>query len=77
MPIVAVVLQNGQALSWAPAAAHKTINGKDKFFLYFANGGGGIGVLTADSPIGPWTDPLGKALGYRQYTWNCRSYMAF
>ncbi len=48
--------------SWAPAVAHKKINGKDKFFLYFANGGAGIGVLTADSPIGPWTDPLGKAL---------------
>ncbi len=48
--------------SWAPAAAVKNINGKDKFFLYFANGTGGIGVLTADSPIGPWSDPLGKAL---------------
>lgn len=50
------------ANSWAPAVAYKKINGKDKFFLYFANGGSGIGVLTADSPIGPWTDPLGKAL---------------
>ncbi|WP_244209349.1 family 43 glycosylhydrolase [Paenibacillus ferrarius] len=49
-------------LSWAPAAAHKKINGVDKFFLYFANGASGIGVLTADSPIGPWTDPLGQAL---------------
>lgn len=49
-------------LSWAPAAAHKTINGKEKFFLYFANGAGGIGVLTADSPTGPWSDPLGHAL---------------
>jgi beta-xylosidase/glucan-binding YG repeat protein/uncharacterized protein YjdB len=48
--------------SWAPAAAHKVINGKDKFFLYFANGAGGIGVLTADSPTGPWTDPIGHAL---------------
>ncbi|WMT27629.1 glycoside hydrolase family 43 protein [Bacillus aerius] len=48
--------------SWAPSAAVKKINGKDKFFLYFANSGGGIGVLTADSPIGPWTDPIGKAL---------------
>lgn len=48
--------------SWAPAAAHKQINGEDKFFLYFANGAGGIGVLTADSPLGPWVDPLGKAL---------------
>ncbi|WP_234124346.1 glycoside hydrolase family 43 protein [Clostridium hydrogenum] len=50
------------ANSWAPAAVHKVINGKDKFFLYFANSGGGIGVLTADSPIGPWTDPLGQAI---------------
>lgn len=48
--------------SWAPDACVKTINGKDKFFLYFANSGGGIGVLTADSPEGPWRDPIGKAL---------------
>lgn len=48
--------------SWAPAAAHKTINGKEKFFLYFANSANSIGVLTADSPTGPWTDPVGKAL---------------
>ena len=48
--------------SWAPAIAHKKINGKDKFFLYFANNGSGIGVLTADSPIGPWIDPLGQAI---------------
>lgn len=50
------------ANSWAPTAAHKTINGKEKFFLYFANSGGGIGVLTSDSPTGPWIDPLGHAL---------------
>nr|AIY28330.1 putative arabinofuranohydrolase [Paenibacillus curdlanolyticus] len=50
------------SLSWAPSVARKTINGKDKFFLYFANGGSGIGVLTSDSPIGPWSDPLGRAL---------------
>ena len=49
-------------LSWAPCAAHKTINGKEKFFLYFCNGGNGIGVLSADSPIGPWRDEVGKAL---------------
>ncbi len=48
--------------SWAPAAAHKVIDGKDKFFLYFADNGGGIGVLTADSPEGPFVDPLGHAL---------------
>ncbi|MFC4307273.1 carbohydrate-binding protein [Cohnella boryungensis] len=50
------------SLSWAPAVAKKTINGQDKFFLYFANGASGIGVLTSNTPIGPWTDPLGKAL---------------
>ena len=48
--------------SWAPCAAHKNINGKEKFFLYFANSGNGIGVLTSDSPTGPWEDPLGHAL---------------
>ena len=48
--------------SWAPCAAWKNIDGQDKFFLYFANSGGGIGVLTADSPAGPFTDPLGHAL---------------
>ena len=48
--------------SWAPCAAWKNIGGQDKFFLYFANSGGGIGVLTADSPAGPFTDPLGHAL---------------
>lgn len=58
--------QNGAAkwatYAWAPDAAWKTINGKDKFFLYFADSAGGIGVLTADSPEGPYTDPIGKAL---------------
>ena len=48
--------------SWAPAVAHKTIDGKEKFFLYFANSANSIGVLEADSPTGPWKDPIGKAL---------------
>lgn len=48
--------------SWAPAIAHKKIDGKDKFFVYFANNGSGIGVIEGDSPIGPWRDPVGKAL---------------
>ena len=50
------------ANSWAPAAAYKNIDGKDKFFLYFANNGNGIAVLTADSPVGPFTDPLDAPL---------------
>lgn len=52
--------------SWAPAAAWKEIDGKPKFFLYFADAGGGIGVLQADSPTGPFEDPLGEALISRQ-----------
>lgn len=56
--------------SWAPAAAWKEIDGKVQFFLYFADNGGGIGVLQSDSPTGPFTDPLGKALISRN-TPNC------
>ena len=56
--------------SWAPCAAHKTINGQEKFFLYFCNGGNGIGVLTADSPTGPWQDEVGELLITRK-TPNC------
>lgn len=48
--------------SWAPAIAYKQIDGKDKFFLYFANDASGIGVLEADTPLGPWKDPIEKPL---------------
>ncbi|MCR5600751.1 MAG: family 43 glycosylhydrolase [Ruminococcus sp.] len=58
--------------SWAPTACHKTINGKEKFFIYFANSGNGIAVLEADSPTGPWRDPIGKALISRS-TPNCNN----
>lgn len=54
--------------SWAPAAVHKVIDGKDKFFLYFANNASHIGVLTSDSPTGPWVDPIGKPLISREET---------
>ena len=56
--------------SWAPCAAHKTVGGQEKFFLYFCNGGNGIGVLTADSPTGPWRDEVGHLLITRS-TPNC------
>ncbi len=58
--------------SWAPAACWKTINGKDKFFLYFANSGNGIAVLSSDSPTGPFVDPIGGPLVSRD-TPNCAS----
>ena len=56
--------------SWAPAACYKKINGETKFFLYFANSGNGIAVLSADSPIGPFTDPIDGPLISRE-TPNC------
>ena len=52
--------------SWAPAAVCKEINGKMKFFLYFANNGNGIVVLEADSPVGPFTDAIKKPLISRE-----------
>ena len=49
--------------AWAPDAAWKNINGKDQFFLYFANNGSGIGVITADKPtFQNAKDPIGKEL---------------
>ncbi len=56
--------------SWAPAAIHKKINGKDQFFLYYANNASSIGVLRSDSPVGPFLDPLGKPIITKQ-TENC------
>jgi len=56
--------------SWAPSAVWKKMGDKDKFFIYFADTGDGIGVISADSPTGPWTSPLDKLLIDRD-TPNC------
>ncbi|MBR2184595.1 MAG: family 43 glycosylhydrolase [Prevotella sp.] len=49
--------------AWAPSIISRVENdGLTHFYMYFTNGGGGIGVLTSTSPVGPWSDPLGKAL---------------
>lgn len=48
--------------SWAPSIMSREVDGKTTFYLYFANSGGGVGVLTSDSPTGPWVDPIGKPL---------------
>ena len=49
--------------SWAPSVMWRTTEeGKDEFFLYFANNSHGVGVLKASSPIGPWTSPLRESL---------------
>ncbi len=49
--------------SWAPSVvSREEADGKTHFYMYFTNSAAGIGVLTATSPEGPWTDPLGRAL---------------
>lgn len=49
--------------SWAPSIVSRVEDdGLTHFYLYFANGGNGIGVLTSTSPVGPWTDPIKKPL---------------
>lgn len=49
--------------SWAPSITSRLEkDGKTHFYLYYSNSGAGVGVLTATSPTGPWTDPLGHSL---------------
>lgn len=49
--------------SWAPSIASRVEeDGLTHFYLYFSNSGCGVGVLTSTNPVGPWSDPLGKAL---------------
>ncbi len=49
--------------SWAPSiVSREEADGKTHFYMYFTNSAAGIGVMTATSPLGPWTDPLGHAL---------------
>lgn len=55
-------LTNYAKKSWAPSIVSQTIQGKEKFFLYYTTGGDGIAVLEADSPTGPWSDPIGDRL---------------
>ena len=49
--------------SWAPSIVKREeADGKTHFYLYFSNSGDGTGVLTATSPVGPWTSPLTHSL---------------
>ncbi len=52
--------------AWAPQAIER--NGK--FYLYCPIHGDGIGVLVADSPTGPFRDPLGKRLIDSDNIWD-------
>jgi hypothetical protein len=44
--------------AWAVDVASK--NGK--YYLYFSQGNRSTGVAVSDTPVGPWTDALGRAL---------------
>ncbi len=54
----------GYGVSWAPSVTwrHNAETDKDEFFLYFCNSSHGVGVLKAESPIGPWTSPNKKLM---------------
>lgn len=51
------------------AWAIQTVERNGKYYLYAPLHGHGIGVLEADSPYGPFKDPLGKPLVWNQSNW--------
>ncbi len=49
--------------SWAPSAVwRQKADGTEEFFIYFANGGGSVGVIRGATPIGPFKSPRSSAL---------------
>jgi hypothetical protein len=51
------------------AWAIQTVERNGKYYLYAPLHGHGIGVLEADSPYGPFKDPLGKPLVWDKSNW--------
>ena len=52
------------------AWAEQVIERDGKFYMYCPIHGHGIGVLVADSPYGPFVDPLGKPLVWQKEHWD-------
>ena len=53
----------GYGVSWAPSVVWRTKeDGTEEFFLYFCNSSHGVGVLKANSPVGPWKSPLSRLM---------------
>lgn len=52
--------------AWAPQCVEQA----GKFYLYCPVQGSGIGVLVADSPYGPFKDPLGKRIVEDDHIWS-------
>ena len=52
------------------AWAEQVIERNGKWYMYCPIHGNGIGVLVADSPYGPYIDPLGKPLIWQKEHWD-------
>ena len=52
------------------AWAIQTVERNGKYYLYAPLHGHGIGVLVADSPYGPFKDPLGEPLVWQKEHWD-------
>ena len=59
---------------WNPrdngAWAEQVVERNGKFYMYCPIHGNGIGVLVADTPYGPFTDPIGKPLVWQREHWD-------
>lgn len=59
---------------WYPgnngAWATQVVERNGKFYMYCPIHGHGIGVLVADSPYGPFKDPIGKPLVWQREHWD-------
>lgn len=58
VPTDVLLWDTDQNECWATDAALAN----NKYYFYLSVGGGSIAVVVADSPAGPWSDPLGKPL---------------
>lgn len=60
--------------AWNPrengAWAIQVVERDGKFYMYCPIHGNGIGVLVADTPYGPFKDPIGKPLVWQKEHWN-------
>ncbi|MCL2410246.1 MAG: family 43 glycosylhydrolase [Treponema sp.] len=58
-PAARFYLPNGDPVerSWAPTAAYRIFGATPRFFLYWCDGGNGVGVVVGDTPVGPWRAP--------------------
>ena len=58
-----IVFQVPRDASWAQRAfAPSAVSRNGRVYLYFPDGGNSIGVAVADSPEGPFVEPLGRPL---------------